>query len=76
MSRPIGILGGTGPQGTGLGLRWARAGERVVIGSRDASGQLLARVHWCAPDGRRLLAWYQKLREAGKVLAGSVKLLA
>ena len=37
MSRPIGILGGTGPQGTGLGLRWARAGERVVIGSRDAA---------------------------------------
>ena len=36
MSRPIAILGGTGPAGTGLGLRWARAGEIVIIGSRDA----------------------------------------
>jgi NADPH-dependent F420 reductase len=33
--RPIGILGGTGPAGMGLGLRWTRAGETVIIGSRD-----------------------------------------
>jgi NADPH-dependent F420 reductase len=32
----IGVLGGTGPQGNGLALRWAAAGLRVVIGSRDA----------------------------------------
>ncbi|HTK68032.1 MAG TPA: NADPH-dependent F420 reductase [Pseudonocardia sp.] len=32
----IGVLGGTGPQGRGLALRWAVAGLRVVIGSRDA----------------------------------------
>ncbi len=32
----IGVLGGTGPQGRGLALRWAAAGMRVVIGSRDA----------------------------------------
>ena len=36
MSRPIAILGGTGPAGMGLALRWARAGESVVIGSRNA----------------------------------------
>ncbi|MGA2389933.1 MAG: NADPH-dependent F420 reductase [Candidatus Sulfotelmatobacter sp.] len=35
-SRPIAILGGTGPAGMGLALRWARAGEAVIIGSRDA----------------------------------------
>jgi len=35
--RPIAILGGTGPAGTGLALRWARAGETIIIGSRDAS---------------------------------------
>ena len=35
-SRPIAILGGTGPAGTGVALRWARAGETVIIGSRDA----------------------------------------
>jgi NADPH-dependent F420 reductase len=31
----IAIVGGTGPEGSGLALRWARAGESVVIGSRD-----------------------------------------
>jgi 8-hydroxy-5-deazaflavin:NADPH oxidoreductase len=35
-SRPIAILGGTGPAGTGLALRWVRAGETVIVGSRDA----------------------------------------
>jgi NADPH-dependent F420 reductase len=34
-SRPIAILGGTGPAGTGLALRWARAGETIILGSRD-----------------------------------------
>jgi len=36
VSRRIAILGGTGPAGMGLALRWARAGEAVVIGSRSA----------------------------------------
>ena len=31
----IAIVGGTGPEGSGLALRWARAGETVIIGSRD-----------------------------------------
>jgi NADPH-dependent F420 reductase len=31
----IAILGGTGKEGTGLALRWAKAGLRVLIGSRD-----------------------------------------
>jgi 8-hydroxy-5-deazaflavin:NADPH oxidoreductase len=35
--RPIAIIGGTGPLGTGLALRWARVGETVIIGSRDAA---------------------------------------
>jgi len=33
---PIAIIGGTGPAGMGLALRWARAGETIIIGSRDA----------------------------------------
>jgi 8-hydroxy-5-deazaflavin:NADPH oxidoreductase len=33
--RPIAIIGGTGPAGMGLALRWTRAGETVIIGSRD-----------------------------------------
>jgi len=36
MSRPIAIIGGTGKEGLGLALRWAQAGETVIIGSRDA----------------------------------------
>ena len=31
----VGILGGTGPQGRGLAVRLAAAGQRVVLGSRD-----------------------------------------
>jgi hypothetical protein len=32
----IGVLGGTGPQGRGLAVRLAAAGQRVLLGSRDA----------------------------------------
>jgi NADPH-dependent F420 reductase len=35
MKHTIGILGGTGAEGMGLALRFARAGSRVVIGSRN-----------------------------------------
>ena len=37
MTRPIAIIGGTGPAGMGLALRWARAGEKIILGSRDAA---------------------------------------
>lgn len=33
----IAIIGGTGPQGRGLALRFARAGVPVALGSRDAA---------------------------------------
>ncbi len=32
----IGVLGGSGKEGSGLAYRWALAGHAVVIGSRDA----------------------------------------
>lgn len=32
----LGIIGGTGREGRGLGYRWAKAGHRVLIGSRNA----------------------------------------
>lgn len=35
--KTISIIGGTGALGTGLAMRWARAGYRIVIGSRDAA---------------------------------------
>jgi hypothetical protein len=36
MPEPIPIIGGTGALGYGLAVRWARAGQPVVIGSREA----------------------------------------
>ena len=30
----IGVIGGTGPEGLGLAMRFAKAGDRVFIGSR------------------------------------------
>jgi len=35
VERTIAVIGGTGDQGFGLVLRWAKAGEKVVIGSRQ-----------------------------------------
>lgn len=40
--RPIAVIGGTGPAGMGLALRWARAGETIIIGSRDRERAKLA----------------------------------
>jgi NADPH-dependent F420 reductase len=39
-NRKIAIVGGTGSEGYGLALRWARAGEHVVIGSREEARAL------------------------------------
>jgi NADPH-dependent F420 reductase len=33
----IAVLGGTGKEGSGLAMRWALGGYRVIIGSRDAN---------------------------------------
>ncbi|MYA20188.1 MAG: NADPH-dependent F420 reductase [Chloroflexi bacterium] len=37
MSRTIALIGGTGPEGRGLAVRFALAGRDVVIGSRNAA---------------------------------------
>ncbi len=37
MARKIAILGGTGAEGSGLAYRLAKAGEYILIGSRDAA---------------------------------------
>lgn len=47
----IGIVGGTGKEGRGLALRWARAGHEVRLGSRDAD-----RARACAAELCRTLA--------------------
>lgn len=54
MSRTIAVLGGTGPAGMGLALRWARAGETVIIGSRDAerANAAAAKIQARVPDAK------------------------
>lgn len=56
MSRTITIVGGTGPEGTGLARRWARAGETIIIGSRDAerARQIAARLTAEAGAGAKI----------------------
>lgn len=50
----IAILGGTGPEGSGLGLRWAAAGHEVIIGSRLAEKGMgvAAELRELLPDGK------------------------
>lgn len=48
----LAIIGGTGPQGKGLALRFARAGTPVVIGSRDGAraAEVAAELQAMLPD--------------------------
>src|SRR4026207_239242 len=39
---PIAVLGGTGKEGKGLAYRWARAGYKVLIGSRSSEKAITA----------------------------------
>src|SRR3954465_5797969 len=50
----IAIIGGAGELGFGLALRWAKAGENVVIGSREAAKAQEAadRVKAAVPDAK------------------------
>jgi len=69
----IAILGGTGKEGAGLGVRWAQAGHEILIGSRDAerarvkAAELLAQ----APGGR-----ISGLSNRDAAMAGEVVVLA
>lgn len=57
MQDKVAVIGGTGEEGFGLALRWARAGLHVVIGSRDegraneAVERLLAQVPDASCEG-------------------------
>ncbi|MFL6237944.1 MAG: NADPH-dependent F420 reductase [Actinomycetes bacterium] len=48
----VGILGGTGDQGRGLARRLGRAGNRVVLGSRDAARAAAAADELAEPNVR------------------------
>ena len=51
---PVPIIGGTGALGWGLAMRWAKAGQPVVIGSRDAgrASEAAERVRAVAPEAQ------------------------
>lgn len=42
MTYTIGLIGGTGKEGKGLAYRWAKAGHKVLIGSRSEEKALAA----------------------------------
>lgn len=63
--RTIAIVGGTGPQGRGLGLRFALAGHAVVLGSRDAERATQAAAELEAKAAERGLALAGRLTGAG-----------
>jgi 8-hydroxy-5-deazaflavin:NADPH oxidoreductase len=58
----IGVLGGTGKEGSGLAYRWALAGHTVVIGSRDA-----AKASAGAAELNQLLAGKATVRGASNI---------
>ncbi len=50
----IGIIGGTGPEGLGLAMRFAKAGDEVLIGSRveERAAEAAKKVSAAVPDAR------------------------
>ena len=50
----IGVIGGTGHLGSALARRWARAGYRVAIGSRDAAKAADSAKALSVPAGRAI----------------------
>jgi NADPH-dependent F420 reductase len=50
----LALIGGTGPEGLGLGLRFAAAGQEVIIGSRspDRADEAVAAIRAALPSAR------------------------
>jgi hypothetical protein len=69
----LAILGGTGPQGGGLALRWALAGYPVLLGSRDAERSRQAAAELNARLGRGTI---QGLSNPEAAAAAEVVILA
>jgi NADPH-dependent F420 reductase len=69
----IGIVGGTGKEGSGLGLRWATAGHEIIIGSRDPER---ARAKAAELGGRAPAARVSGMSNRDAVAAADVVVLA
>jgi 8-hydroxy-5-deazaflavin:NADPH oxidoreductase len=74
MSRTIAIVGGTGPLGLGLASRWARAGESVIIGSRDSARAQAAAAEIASRSGGQ--SQVEGATNAAAVAAAEVVVLA
>ena len=66
----IGFIGGTGPEGRGLGLRLALAGHDVMIGSRDAAraAEAAERVAARAPEASVLAGLNEDVAERAETV--------
>ena len=65
----IAVIGGTGNQGSGLAMRWAKAGHDIIIGSRDAerATQVATEITAMAPAASE----WGKVRGADNLTAAS-----
>jgi len=78
-NRPsIAILGGTGSEGSGLALRLAHAGYRVILGSRNAekAAQVCARINEQLATARVSHADNHAAAAAGQIVVLSVPYIA
>jgi len=66
----IGVLGGTGKEGSGLAFRWALKGHEVVIGSRDA-----AKAEAAAAELNQLLAGKATVRGGDNTAAAQAEVI-
>lgn len=71
-SEKIAILGGTGDLGTGLAIRWAKAGHEIIIGSRTQAkaDRAVANLHKISPETPA-----QALENPDAAAAGSIVVL-
>lgn len=69
----ISVIGGTGELGGGLALRWAKAGRRVIIGSRDAERAQQAAAALNAAAGNTLA---QGMDNHAAAVAGDIVVLS
>lgn len=66
----IGVLGGTGKEGSGLAFRWALKGHEVIIGSRDA-----AKARAAASELNQLLAGKATVRGGDNAAAAQAEVI-
>jgi NADPH-dependent F420 reductase len=70
----IAILGGTGDLGTGLAIRWAKAGHKIVIGSRtqDKADAAVAELRKISPSTQAVAMVNPAAAAAGDIVVLTV----